>query len=374
MQNPKKFIMLVNCYPHPFPVPEKEDYFLIPCSVMKSRGFECEYVTLRAQGDRTIETKFARDQAYVEYFRGFKVRRFDSTLSLLNYIRKEKALLQSNLRPWLPTSLSAFLPNTKVMRSFTYYMGSNLPISLFSALMFRRFDRILTVTPYEGEVYRKYKVPAGKIRHIPLAIDYGFFSKRVPTADVRKKYSIGKKDKLIVAVANVRRLKRFDVLLKALKVVKQAIPEAKAVIVGKDLLHAQNLPSMKEIASQLGIRDSVILTGSQPSEIVRKLYSASDVFVHPAADEYQGLVSYEAAAMGLPLCLSSIGSHTSVFKERALYHDVNDFRKLAANIVASINNYEKRERHVKFLKSHMRHWDYPVIFKQLSEVYGELVQ
>jgi glycosyltransferase involved in cell wall biosynthesis len=366
--------MLVNSYPTSVGFKRvEEDFFLTPASVMKKKGYECEFVTLRAQGKKTIETTMGDDTAAVEYYKGFRVSRFDSPFTLLNHIRKSKAILQSNLRPWPPTSFSAFLPNTKAIRSFTYFMGSNLPISLFSALMFRRFNLILTVTPFEGQVYRKYKIPASKIRHIPLEIDYKFYSRKVNADDVMKKFGIKSKDKLIVGVANFRRLKKFDDLLKALTIVKKSVPNAKVILVGLDMLHLQGLPSLKETAARLGISDSVIVTGWQPPEVLRKVYSISSVFCHPAADEYQGLVSYEAAAMGLPLCLSSIGSHTSVFREHALYHNVNDFEKLAENIVVSIKNSEKREQHVKFLRSYMKEWDHPVIFKRLSKFYDELI-
>ncbi|MFH1182152.1 MAG: glycosyltransferase family 4 protein [Candidatus Woesearchaeota archaeon] len=372
--SPKKFIMLVNCYPHPFHVKKEEDYFLIPCSVMSKKGFGCEYVTLRAQGSRTIETKFAKDSAYEEYYEGFKIRRFDKTTQLLSYIRKERAILQSNLRPWLPSTLSAFLPNTKVMRSFTYFMGSNMPIAFFSAFAFRFFDRILAVTPYEMDVYRKYKLPEKKLRLIPFAIDYSFFSKKVPADDFKEKFGIKEQDKLIVAAANVRKLKRFDVLIKALPLVKEEIPSAKAVIVGADLLHAQGLPSIKELAEKYGVSGSVVLAGHNDAEGVRKFYSMSHVFCHPAADEYQGLVSYEAAAMGLPLCLSTIGSHTSVYKEHALYHDVGDYEKLAKDIIYSIKHRDEREEHIRFLKEHMKEWDEKLIFKKTSDFYDELIE
>jgi glycosyltransferase involved in cell wall biosynthesis len=179
---------------------------------------------------------------------------------------------------------------------------------------------------------------------------------------------------VIIALANVRKNKRFDILLKAFVLVKKKIPEAKVLVAGTDMLHAQGLPSMKEMAAELKISDSLILTGHQPQEIVRKLYSVSNVFVHPAENEYQGLVSYEAAAMGLPLCLSSIGSHTTVFKEHALYHHYEDFRTLAKNIITSLQHPERREEHIKFLKSHMKNWDYPVMFKRMSEFYDEVLE
>lgn len=384
----KKFIQVVNLYPLTYNTKDDmflktEDYMLIHDTVMKEKGFDCDIVTLRAQGSKTIETKtlgkYASDEAPVEYYEGFRITRFDTTGQLLSYVRKHKgAMVQSNLRSF-PASSFVGLPffgseGKRVMRSYTYVMGSSLPIAIFTAAVFRRFDRVLAVTPFEADVYRKWKVPEKKIKLIPLAIDYRAYSRRVPHEGMRERFGIGERDKVAIAVANVRKHKRYDVLLKAIPLVKRQIPDFKAVIVGEDMLEkGQNLPSVAKMASELGVSDSVILAGFQPWKILQQLYSLSDVFVHTAENEYQGLVSYEAAAMGIPLCLSNIGSHTSVFKEHALYHDVEDYRKLADNIIASINRQDSREGSISFLKEHMKNWDYPVIKKQLSEMYDELI-
>src|SRR3989338_256065 len=345
MANPKKFIQVVNLYPLIFDMREKEDYMLIHNTIMKEKGYDCEIITLRAQGNRTIETKFANDSAAVEYFKGFRITRFETTAKLLNYVRKHKdAIVQANLRPFPPSSFVGFLGNKKVMRSYTYVMGSSLPIAIFTALIFRRFNRVLAVTPYEADIYRKWRVPEKKIRLIPLSIDYEKFSKRVPFGSVKQDFGIAENDKVVIAVANVRKHKRYDVLLKAIPFVKKEIPDVKVVIVGEDMLQkGQNLPSVKQMAQDLGVSGSVVLTGYQSPDVLQKLYSLSDVFAHTAENEDQGLVCYEAAAMGIPLCLTAIGSHTSVFKEHALYHEVEDYKKLAENIVASIKNRANRQ-------------------------------
>ncbi len=384
----KKFIQVVNLYPLTYNTKDDmflrtEDYMLIHDTIMKEKGFDCDIVTLRAQGSKMIETKtlgkYASDELAEEYYEGFRITRFDTTRQLLGYVRKHKgAIVQSNLRSF-PASSFVGLPffgssGKRVMRSYTYVMGSNLPIALFTAAIFRRFDRILAVTPFEVGVYRKWLIPEKKIRLIPLAIDYEVYSRRVAHEGVRERFGIGENDKVAIAVANVRKHKRYDVLLKAIPLVKKEIPDFKAVIVGEDMLEkGQNLPSVAKMASDLGVSGSVVMTGFQPWRVLQQLYSLSDVFVHTAENEYQGLVSYEAAAIGIPLCLSDIGSHTSVFKEHALYHDVEDYRKLADNIIASINGLGSREGSINFLKEHMKEWDYPVIKKQLSGMYDELI-
>lgn len=373
----KRFIQIVSVYPLPIPTEEKEDYFLLPGTVMRKKGFDCEYVTIRNQGSRTIESKFANDKAGLEYFKGFRIRRFDNTLKLLNYAREDpEAVLMAHMRPFAPSSFAGFLGNTKVMRTFTYVMGSSLPVAVFTAIILRRFNRIFAVTPYECGVYRKWKIPEKKITLLPLSINYEMFSKRVAYGGLKEKHGIREKDKVVIAVANVRKHKRYDVLLKAIPLVRKEIPGVKFVIVGDDWLQkAQNLPTVKQMALDLGVSDSVVLTGYQPPETVRKLYSLSDVFVHTAENEFQGLVSYEAAAMGIPLCLSGIGSHTSVFKEHALYHDVEDYKMLASNIVASIRHRDRdgRGESIRFLKQHMKAWDYPIIRERMSEEFDKIL-
>ena len=375
----KKFIQVVNLYPLIFDMDEKEDYMLIHDTIMKEKGFDCEIVTLRAQGSKTIETKFAKDEAAVEYYKGFKISRFETTRQLLSYVRKHKgAVVQSNLRSFQASSFVG-LPffgsaGKRVMRSYTYVMGSSLPIAIFTALIFRRFNRVLAVTPYEADIYRKWRVPEKKIRLIPLSIDYEKFSKRVPFGSVKQDFGIAENDKVVIAVANVRKHKRYDVLLKAIPFVKKEIPDVKVVIVGEDMLQkGQNLPSVKQMAQDLGVSGSVVLTGYQSPDVLQKLYSLSDVFAHTAENEYQGLVTYESAAAGKPLCLSNIGTHTSVFGKNALYHEVKDYKKLAENIVASIKNRANRQENSEFLRNHMKDWDYPVIKKQLSDMYDELL-
>lgn len=375
MAGQKRFIQIVSVYPLPIPIEKKEDYFLLPGTVMRKKGFDCEYVTIRNQGSRTIESKFANDKAELEYFRGFRIRRFDNALKLLSYARKDpEAVLMAHMRPFAPSSFAGFLGNTKVMRTFTYVMGSNLPIAVFTAIILRKFNRIFAVTPYECGVYRKWKIPEKKITLLPLSINYELFSRRVAYGGLKEKYGIGEKDKVVLAVANVRKHKRYDVLLKAVPFVRKEIPAVKFVIVGDDWLQkAQNLQTVKQMALELGVSDSVVLTGYQPPETVRKFYSLSDVFVHTAENEFQGLVSYEAAAMGVPLCLSGIGSHTSVFREHALYHGVEDYKKLASNIVTSIRHRDRHGESISFLKKYMKEWDYPAIRERMSEEFDKIL-
>lgn len=106
---------------------------------------------------------------------------------------------------------------------------------------------------------------------------------------------------------------------------------------------------------------------------MRAAYQASHVFVHTAENEFQGLVSYEAAASGLPLCLSNIGSHTSVFKEHALYHDVEDYEQLARNILRCKERDATVRYNIGYLEEYMKNWDYEALKAKMHQHYAEVL-
>jgi len=375
MKNPK-FIQIVPPYiPLPLKVMhDKEDYFLLPARVMKEKGFDVEFVTLKHKKNKYVEQKFFEELGNKEeVYSGFPIKRFSNIFSMYFYILRQKCILHVHLRPYPPSQFAGLLPKPKIIRTFTYVMGSTWLVDALSSILLKRFNRIFAVTPYEMMVYADHSIPSEIIRHIPLAIDYKFFTEKTDYGDIMKKYGISKSDFVIVAVANIRKHKRYDVLLKAFKIVKAKVKNAKLIIIGDDCLHSQDLPSLKSLVSKLGLKD-VILTGHQNPDFVRKAYALSKCFVHSAENEFQGLVSYEAAAVGIPVCLSNIGSHTSVFKGYALYHDVEDYKTLAENMIKCHSPDEAIRLNVKFLKEYMKKWDYDRIKNVLSDAYDEVIK
>ncbi len=181
-----------------------------------------------------------------------------------------------------------------------------------------------------------------------------------------------KSELVIISIAQIRKHKRFDDVMRALKIVREKIPSAKFLAVGEDWLPRQNLPDIMAQAKEIGVEDSVIWTDFQDMASVRALLQGSTVFVHGADNEYQGLVSYEAAAAGVPLCLSNIGTHTSVFGDYALYHEVGDHETLAKNLLRYYEDKELVKRNTSHLKNLMKDWDYGVIRKKMSDAYDEL--
>lgn len=376
-ENPKKFIQLVPFYPTPYELHPKEDYFLMPADIMREKGFEVEFVTLRNTAP-TPEYKTAAGNVVAEFdvVKGYPVRRFKNTLSLFSYIRNQKgAIVQVHLRPYPPSQFAPFfVPQKKALRTFTYLLGSNKAVEILTRLSVPKYDIVFCCTPYEIDIYRKAGVKEERIRHVPLSIDYGFFSAKPNNVkSVAEKFGYADSEFVVISIAQIRRHKRFDDVMRALKIIREKIPSAKFLAVGEDWLPRQNLPGIVATAAEIGVKDSVIWTGFQDMPTVRALLHGSTAFVHGADNEYQGLVSYEAAAAGVPLCLSSIGTHTSVFGDYALYHEVTDHVALAKNLLRCHEDKQLAKRNASFLKEKMKDWDYGVIRKKMSNAYDEML-
>jgi len=373
---PKKFIQLVPFYPTPYELQPREDYFLMPADIMHARSYDVEFVTLRNTAP-SPEYRTGHDIAKPEEIvKGYKVKRFSNTLSLYRYLRQQRsAFLQVYLRPYPPSQFAGFIaPQKKALRPFTYLLGSNKFIQILTKLVMKRYDLIQCVTPYELGIYKKAGVPERKMKWIPLSIDYPFFSSRPSdTKKISEKYGYADSDFVIISLAMIRFHKRFDDVMRALKIVREKVPSAKFLAVGADWLPRQGLPDIKQMAKSIGVSDSVVVTGFQPPSVVRSLVHGSHVFVHGADNEYQGLVTYENAAAGNPLCLSNIGTHTSVFNDNALYHDVTDHKTLAKNFLRYYEDKALVKKHTSTLKKQMKDWDYKVIRKKMSAAYDEII-
>ncbi len=372
----KKFIQLVPFYPTPYELQPREDYFLMPADIMREKGYDVEFVTLQNTAP-TPEYETGKDTALPEeIYKGYLVKRFRNILSLYRYIRSQKgAMLQVHLRPYPPSQFASFVaPQKKALRPFTYLLGSNRLIQILTKLAMPRYDLIQCVTPYEIDIYKNAGVPEKKMKWIPLSIDYPFFSEKPKNAkEVAEKWGYADSEFIIISIAQIRFHKRFDDVMRALKIIREKIPSAKFLAVGEDWLPRQNLPGIHQMAKSIGVEDSVVITGFHPPEMVNSFIHGSHAFVHGADNEYQGLVTYESAAAGKPLCLSNIGTHTSVFGKRALYHEVADHKKLSENLLKYYEDDSLRKEHTAANKKLVKDWDYEVIKEKMSDAYDKLL-
>ncbi len=101
------------------------------------------------------------------------------------------------------------------------------------------------------------------------------------------------------------RYKGLDYLFKALKIVKNRIPDIKLIVGGEGAL----LDHYQELAASLGIKNNVIFARFIPDEEIADYYSKANVFVLPSISSLQegfGIVALEALACQTPVITTKI--------------------------------------------------------------------
>ena len=369
-----KFVLITMHYPSVFLVMETEDYMYAPCKIMKKAGYEVEILTLRRQ-----------DKPDEEIVRDVKVKRFSNTASLLHYVYKDPniVLVHTILRPFLPSLLAAFLPKPKIMTPNTFEPGSTKLIAAISIALMKRFDRLFNITPYEREIYKKAGIPNEKLELLPFPIDYDFFTKNVGKKQaLRKKWKLKDEEFVVVTTCNIKSVKNVDTMLKACAEAKKTVPKIKFILVGPDSLGSKRYKdtyqkdnfNLQALVKKLNIGSNIKLTGALEAKYIRELLQAADCFINTSSIESQSISVYEAAASATPLCLSQIGSFTSVFKELAKFNKPRDHKALANNLVWYAQHEKEAKELGKKLKTKVKDWDYKKTEKRMLEIFKQVMK
>jgi len=151
------------------------------------------------------------------------------------------------------------------------------------------FDLIITMGTGARDFLRERGI-TGEIQIVSGGIDSGRFGpiNDLPTWDV-------------VFVGRLVPIKRIDILLRALKVVKEEIDQVKAVIVGDGPLRQE----LEVLARDLGLKDAVDFTGHCAD--IPSILNRSKVFVLTSQTEGLSLALMEAMMSGLPAVVSDVG-------------------------------------------------------------------
>ena len=116
------------------------------------------------------------------------------------------------------------------------------------------------------------------------------------------------------------------------------------ILAGLRGFHAEPIERLIE---EMGVRDSVQITGWVPRDELYLLYSRARAFVYPSLFEGFGMPVLEALAGGIPVACSDIPPLHEVAGDAALYFDPLDEDAIAAAMERVMNDTSLRERLAK---------------------------
>ncbi len=227
-----------------------------------------------------------------------------------------------NFATWLASLLSKIFLRTHLLYNIRapnieFYRPFWLPLNIF---LIKNSEKIFSISSaYKKFLNGNYGIPLEKIIVIPMGADTTLFSPKVSGVSVRRKYNITLDAKVLVYVGTLSKERRLEIIITAMKYVKNEINGVRILIVG-DGDGKVNLLRMSE---ELGLQDSVIFTGYINNKLVPLYIASANIAVSPIPDNlYYSLSSptktFEYMAMGKPVIASNILPHLQIIR-----NDVN---------------------------------------------------
>jgi glycosyltransferase involved in cell wall biosynthesis len=181
----------------------------------------------------------------------------------------------------------------------TIFLETILPFALYVYMgealipaVYRR-TRFVVVSESTKQDFVGRGIPADNIDIVYNAVDHG-------------RYTPGPSSKasgpLIGYVGRIKRYKRIDHLLKALKIVAGEIPDVRLKIAGS----GDYLPSLVKLAAAMGIADRIDFMGFVSEEEKIEMLREAHVVVNPSSKEGWGVTVIESNACGTPVIASDV--------------------------------------------------------------------
>jgi glycosyltransferase involved in cell wall biosynthesis len=221
-----------------------------------------------------------------------------------------------NLKPIVWVSSEAFGPYNEARdiydRSRTFRLATRAAALLDRHIVRRSVDSIITCSDYNRRlIMDRYGLEA---RVNPTGVDYEFFSN--PKGAEDKPLPEGF---ILLQVGALVKRKNQLLSIRALKRVREKLPEAKLIIVGKGPWEE----NLKEEAKRLSLEEDIIFKGQVSEEELRNLYHNCDLNLYPVEEQTWGLVPFEALAAGRLSIVSESSGAGMIMKELGICYPIN---------------------------------------------------
>ncbi len=191
-----------------------------------------------------------------------------------------------------------------------------------------RSDRLIAVSEAtRADLLRFYRVPEERVAVIAHGVEPAF-----------SRLDRSHTESYLLCVSTLHPHKNLPRLIRAYGRKKR---DFRLVLAGLRGFHAESIERQIE---EMGLRDSVQITGWVPREELYSLYERARAFVYPSMFEGFGMPVLEAMAAGIPVACSDIPPLREVAGDAALYFDPLNEDAIAASIERVMSDPHLRDR------------------------------
>jgi glycosyltransferase involved in cell wall biosynthesis len=239
----------------------------------------------------------------------------------------------------------------------------------------RRAARILSLSQHtRRDIVETYGIDSNRIEAIPLAAPDHFSAVTDNSELQRVRHNYGIVGDYILSVGSIQPRKNLARLVKAYASLRgncsaETLP--KLVLVGKCAwLYDETLRTLNE----MGVKDTVVLTGYVPETDLPALYSSALCFVYPSYFEGFGLPPLEAMKCGTPVIVGNRTSLPEVVGDAALKVDPFDVDAIASALGKLINDSELRKKLSQMGQERASTFTWRETARQTLRVYQEVAR
>lgn len=179
-------------------------------------------------------------------------------------------------------------------------------------------DHVIAVSKaLKDELMWAYSLPDWKVDVIYNGINPHNYDGWIDPAAVRRQYSIGPMDPVVLFVGRMVYQKGPDLLVSAIPYILKYYSNAKFVFAGDGEMRK----SVEEQAKNMGVAHATRFLGFKSGWHLSDLYKASDIVCMPSRNEPFGIVLLEAWSAGKPVVASSSGGPAEI-----VWHEVNGLK------------------------------------------------
>jgi D-inositol-3-phosphate glycosyltransferase len=239
-------------------------------------------------------------------------------------------------------------------------------------------DGVIALCPQDSvDLITLYGASPSKTTIIPNGYNPNDFFP-VGQSIARQQLDLDPKTPLLLQLGRLVPRKGIATVIQALALLhqKHAIP-ARLLIVGgesrcPDPQLTPEIGRLQQLASDLGIEESVTFTGSRERAELRTYYSAADAFVTTPSYEPFGITPLEAMACGTPVVGSAVGGikHTILPNRTGFLVPPNDPSALAARLAILLSYKSLRDQYSRAAIQHVRSgYTWQQVARQTADLY-----
>lgn len=261
----------------------------------------------------------------------------------------------------LVTTLHGWVKNTA--RTPLYYRIDRLCLP--------RYERVFCVSEDLFDAARRSGVARGKCVLLENGIDTAEYARSRTTAEAKALLGVPAGEFLIGAVGRLSPEKGFDLLIRSVKLLRDAGHPVRLHIVGE----GDDRPRLEALRAELALGESVSLPGWRSD--VRGDFEAMDLFALSSLREGLPNVVLEAMALGVP-CLATRIAGVPKLIEHGVSGELvppGDGPALTAGILRLLNDSELRLRYAGAGRAAIEaRYDFARRIEHLARAYDDLLQ